>query len=63
MLIDSGRRRALEANIAFGVAATAIVGAGVLWFTGGAEADSAKRVSLVPRLTHHEAGLAVRGSF
>jgi len=62
-LIQSGRRRALEANISFGVAAAAIVGAGVLWFTGGPEAESARHVAIVPRILSSEAGLAVQGSF
>jgi len=62
-LIRSGRRRALEANISFGVAAAAIVGAGVLWFTGGPETDRAPRVTVVPHMLPTEAGLAVQGNF
>jgi hypothetical protein len=61
-LIDSGRRRALEANIAFGVAAAAAIGAGVLWFTGAPDVESPRRVSVVPSVVG-EAGIVVLGRF
>ncbi len=37
--LSTGRDRALLANIGFGVAGAALVGAVVLWFTGGPEGD------------------------
>lgn len=44
-----GRDRALQANIAYGVAAGAAVTAAVLWFTGGAEQPES-RVAITPQL-------------
>jgi hypothetical protein len=44
-LIDQGQSRALLANVSFGVAAAAAIGASILWFTGGR--DDA-RVSIIP---------------
>ena len=38
--LDSAQQKALTANIAYGVAGAAIVGAAVLWFTGGPSAES-----------------------
>ncbi|CAN5904747.1 hypothetical protein BH11MYX2_BH11MYX2_04040 [soil metagenome] len=61
-LIDSGQKRALGANIAFGVGAVAVVAAGVLWFTGAPETSS-HGVALTPTFTPGEAGVAVFGRF
>ena len=61
--LQSARHRALAANIAFGVAASAIVGAGVLWFTGAPEPERGKAISVSPSLSPRDAGLVVRGSF
>jgi hypothetical protein len=60
-LIHTGKQQALEANLAFGVAAAAAIGAGVLWFTGAPAAESPRRVTLVPALAPGWAGLAVVG--
>ncbi len=56
-LNSSARSKALEANIAFGVAGVAAIAAGVLWFTGAPE--SRHRVAIVPAGTT----LAVMGRF
>lgn len=45
-LMERARSRALQANIAFGVAGVAVLAAGVLWFTGAPEA----RVAVSPRV-------------
>lgn len=45
-LNKQGQSRALQANIAYGVAAGAVVAAAVLWFTGAPES----RVAVTPRL-------------
>jgi hypothetical protein len=62
-LLESGRSRAQGANIAFGIAAVAAVGAGVLWFTGAPDPERTRRVSLAPSVAAGEAGVAVIGSF
>jgi len=41
-LIDRGRTNARYANIAYGIGAVAVVGAAVLWFTGGPADDDAR---------------------
>ncbi|MEO7731077.1 MAG: hypothetical protein ABIY55_08910 [Kofleriaceae bacterium] len=45
-LNKQGQSRALQANVAYGVAAGAVVAAAVLWFTGAPES----RVAVTPRL-------------
>jgi hypothetical protein len=45
-LLDRARSRALQANIAFGVAGAAALAASVLWFTGAPE----RRVAVAPRV-------------
>jgi hypothetical protein len=45
-LLDAADSRALGANICFGVAAAAVIGAGVLWFTGAPKHESS--VAVVP---------------
>jgi len=62
-LIKASHSRALEANVAFGIAAAAAIGAGVLWFTGAPDAENPKRVSVVPRVMPGETGIAVMGRF
>jgi len=52
-LIRSSHRQALEANVAFGVAATAVIGAAVLWFTGAPD-EGTTRVGVIPSLTSGE---------
>lgn len=47
-LLTTSHSRALEANIAFGIAAAAAVGAGVLWFTGRPDRATSTRVGVVP---------------
>lgn len=61
-LNDAGYRRALGANILFGVAAAAAAGAGVLWFTGASE-TAQHRVAVVPSLAPGETGVVVQGRF
>jgi len=56
-LIDQGHTSALLANISFGVAGAAAIGAAVLWFTGAPETNSS--VALVPG----PASLTVVGKF
>jgi hypothetical protein len=62
-LIESGRRQALEANIALGIAAAAAVGAGILWFTGAPDGERPRRISVVPSVAPGETGIAVMGRF
>ena len=57
-LIDDARSKALTANIAFGVAGAAAIGAAVLWFTG-APATTETSVAIVPAA--HSATFAVSG--
>jgi hypothetical protein len=45
-LLERAESRALQANIAFGVAGVAALGAAVLWFTGAPE----RRVAVSPRV-------------
>lgn len=62
-LLASGQRRALEANIAFGIGAAAVIGAGVLWFAGAPDGEASRRIRIVPRATPGEAGVVVLGRF
>jgi hypothetical protein len=57
-LNKQGRSRALQANIAYGVAAGAAVTAAVLWLTGRASESPEPRVAVTPRLGT-DAGLDV----
>ena len=59
-LSKKGHSQATTANIAFGIAAAAAVGAGVLWFTAEKEP---KRVVVVPQVSPHGAGVAITGGF
>ena len=61
-LIQAGQRRALGANIAFGIAGAAAIAAGVLWFTG-APAPSPHRVAVVPSIAPGETTITVLGRF
>ncbi len=58
-LIDRADSRALQANIAYGVAGAAAVGAAVLWFTGKPEAQ--QRVSVTPRVAAPASGGSITG--
>jgi tetratricopeptide (TPR) repeat protein len=60
-LSDQAADRALFANIAYGVGGAAIVGAAVLWFTGGPAKPS--RVAVAPRLAPGYSGVTVRVGF
>ena len=65
-LLDRGQRSALYANIGYGVGAAALVGAAVLWFTGGPESNrpaSAPKTAVTPRLSGGFAGLDVSVRF
>jgi tetratricopeptide (TPR) repeat protein len=61
-LISASHTRALEANIAFGVAAAAVITAGVLWFTG-APMSEPSRIGVAPTAAPGRAGLQVVGRF
>jgi len=61
-LISASHTRALEANLAFGVAAAAVITAGVLWFTGAPTAEPA-RLGVAPTAAPGQAGLALVGRF
>ena len=60
-LLDSGRSRALGANIAFGLAAGAAIGAGVLWFTGAPAEDGGGHVQVVPAVGPDLVGIVLAG--
>jgi hypothetical protein len=62
-LLSTGRSRAVEANVAFGIGAAAAIGAGLLWSTGGSEAEHARRVSVIPHVAQGESGIAILGRF
>ncbi len=55
-LVASATTRATLANVSFGVAAAAALGATVLWFTGAPE-HGASRLSVAPRLDRGSPGL------
>ena len=61
-LNNRARSDLMTSEILFGVGGAALVTATVLWFVG-APAETAERVSVVPRVTAGEAGLAVVGRF
>jgi serine/threonine-protein kinase len=61
--MQAARSDARDANVAFGIAAAAAIGAGVLWFVGAPVLQDDLRMSLVPSVAPQEVGLAVRGSF
>lgn len=61
--IRSSYREALAANIAYGAAAAAALGAGVLWLTGRANEQDTARVSVAPSVAPGESGIVVRGRF
>ncbi len=62
-LIARSDSRALFANVSFGVAAAAVITAGVLWFTGSPSEPA--HASIVPSLTPSQTGVAfaVTGRF
>jgi uncharacterized protein YecT (DUF1311 family) len=62
-LLASGRNRALEANIAFGVAAVSVATAAVLWFTGAPESADPGRMSIIPNLKPGEMGIVLARRF
>lgn len=61
--LDSGRSKALLANIGYGVGGAAIVGAAVLWFTGAPKAASSERVGIHPTLAPGYSGIDVQVRF
>jgi len=62
-LIKSSHTRALEANIAFGIAAAAATGAGVLWFTGAPETKTGIHARVTTSLAPEQATLIFVGRF
>lgn len=62
-LLQSSHDRAFEANVAFGIAAAAAIGAGMLWFTGAPDVEKTARVSVTPRLAAGESSVVITGSF
>ena len=61
--MQTARSDARDANVVFGIAAAAAIGAGVLWFVGAPVIQDDAHMSLVPSLAPQEVGLAVWGSF
>ena len=59
-LIKDGQSRALMANVSFGVAAAAAIGASILWFTG--RADDARHLAVAPTVGD-TTGLVMTGRF
>lgn len=59
--IHTAQSRALQANIAFGVAAAAVIGAGVLWLSGAPE--HAHGVAIAPAVAPGTASLTITGWF
>jgi hypothetical protein len=57
--LDSGRSKALLANIGAGVGVAAVAGAAVLWFTGAPKASSSERVGVHPTLSPAYSGVDV----
>jgi PEGA domain len=49
-LNQRAQTRAFQANVAYGLAGVAAVGAAVLWFTGAPRESQARRVTVTPRL-------------
>ena len=62
-LIQTSHRRALEANIAFGVAGAAAITTGVLWLTGAPTAEAPARISIVPSVSSGHASVVLVGRF
>jgi hypothetical protein len=60
--LDSGRSKAMLANIAYGVGGAAVIGAAVLWFTGAPKAEPA-RVGVHPTLRPGYSGVDVTVRF
>ncbi|MEZ4402228.1 MAG: hypothetical protein R3B06_19545 [Kofleriaceae bacterium] len=61
-LSDKSASRALLANIGYGVGGAAVIGAAVLWFTGG-PSRSSDQVAVTPRLGSAFTGVTVRVGF
>lgn len=61
-LLATSHSRALEANIAFGIASVAAVGAAVLWFTGAPDRTTSTRVGVIPNAVSG-ASLLAEGRF
>jgi hypothetical protein len=59
--IHTAQSRALQADIAFGVAAAAAIGAGVLWLTGAPE--RVQGVAIAPTVAPGMASLTITGRF
>ena len=62
-LIGSARSQALVANLAFGAAAAAAIGAGVLWFTGAPDAERGRHLDMMPSLAPGAVGVVLQGGF
>lgn len=67
--LSFGRKRALEANIAFGAAGALAVGAAVLWFTGASKTEhdgtgtgTGTGVAIAPSVSSTNLGIVVTGS-
>ena len=61
--IRTSYREAFAADVAFGVAALAAVGAGVLWFTSAPDRDDAALVRVLPSVAPAQASVVVMGKF
>lgn len=62
-LIGAARRQVFVANLAFGAAAAAAIGAGVLWFTGAPDAERERHLDMVPSLAPGAVGVVLLGGF
>lgn len=60
-LIQSSHRQALEANVAFIIASAAVIGAGVLWFTGAPDDENTTRVGIFPSLAPGGMNISLMG--
>jgi hypothetical protein len=61
--IRASYREALAANVAYGLAAAAGVGAAVLWLTGGVDEQKLARIHVAPSLVPGQPGVVVLGRF
>ena len=62
-LLERGQRNALYANIAYGAGLAAVIGAAVLWFTGGESGQNAEASDVAIRVSPSEVGFSARVRF
>jgi hypothetical protein len=59
--LDTAQRRALAANVSFGVGGAALVASLATWLWFRHEQNEPPKVALLPRLSHNHVGLSVEG--